>query len=115
MRVQRIPLCTICIVLSPAMGIRTACAQAALAASAPILSFSRITASTPLPNGIELRDGALIMRITAMRADVFAFAPQAPVSFRKMHPGPFCRKHDRHQLKLPRIATQEASAFIPRV
>jgi alpha-glucosidase len=52
------------------MGIRTACAQAALAASAPILSFSRITASTPLPNGIELRDGALIMRITAMRADV---------------------------------------------
>ena len=35
-----------------------------------VLSFARVTAVTPLPSGIELRDGELIMRITALRDDV---------------------------------------------
>ena len=33
-------------------------------------SFDRITQFSPLNNGIELRDGALVMRITALREDV---------------------------------------------
>jgi alpha-glucosidase len=39
-------------------------------ASQPILEFARVTAATPLPNGLELRDGALLLRITALREDV---------------------------------------------
>jgi alpha-glucosidase len=35
-----------------------------------VLTFATVTSVTPLPNGIELRDGALIMRITALRDDV---------------------------------------------
>src|SRR5580698_4950576 len=35
-----------------------------------LLSFSQVTAATPLSNGIELHDGALVMRITALRDDV---------------------------------------------
>ena len=33
-------------------------------------TFSQVTAATPLPNGIELRDGTLILRITALQQDV---------------------------------------------
>jgi alpha-glucosidase len=45
-------------------------AQTSSGGSSEITSFSRITSATPLPNGIELRDGALIMRVTALRDDV---------------------------------------------
>jgi alpha-glucosidase len=38
--------------------------------SSGVVSFSTITSATPLPNGIELRDGALVMQITALRDDV---------------------------------------------
>ena len=38
--------------------------------AAPIASFSQITAVTPLSNGIELRDGPLLLHITALRDDV---------------------------------------------
>ena len=38
--------------------------------TAPIVSFSHVTGVTPLPNGIELRDGPLLVRITALRDDV---------------------------------------------
>jgi alpha-glucosidase len=37
---------------------------------ATIISFSTITSIDPLPNGIELHDGPLTMRITALRDDV---------------------------------------------
>jgi alpha-glucosidase len=36
----------------------------------PVLAFDRITSATPLANGIELRDGVLVVRITALRNDV---------------------------------------------
>ncbi|HEY1743231.1 MAG TPA: glycoside hydrolase family 31 protein [Granulicella sp.] len=35
-----------------------------------VLSFAHITGVTPLPNGVELHDGELVMRITALRDDV---------------------------------------------
>jgi alpha-glucosidase len=35
-----------------------------------VLAFDRITGVTPLANGVELRDGALVVRITALRSDV---------------------------------------------
>lgn len=37
---------------------------------ARILVFDRITGVTPLANGLELRDGSLVVRITALRNDV---------------------------------------------
>jgi alpha-glucosidase len=40
------------------------------ASIAPVFSFAQITAATPLPNGIELHDGILVVRITALRDDV---------------------------------------------
>ncbi len=45
-------------------------AQETPATSAGILTFAKVTGITPLPNGIELHDGPLIMRITALRDDV---------------------------------------------
>jgi alpha-glucosidase len=45
-------------------------AQTSPASPAGTLSFSTITSVAPLSNGIELRDGALTMRITALRDDV---------------------------------------------
>jgi len=36
----------------------------------PVLCFSPITHSTPLANGIEMRNGKMLMRITALRDDV---------------------------------------------
>jgi alpha-glucosidase len=47
-----------------------ASAQEGNAAEPDTLSFSRITAVTPLRDGIELRDGSLILRITALQPDV---------------------------------------------
>ena len=35
-----------------------------------IAQFSRVTSARPLPAGIELRDGAMLMQITALRPDV---------------------------------------------
>lgn len=45
-------------------------AQTDSVGSSEIVSFSKITSTTPLPNGIELHDGRLIMQITALRDDV---------------------------------------------
>src|ERR1700728_2364688 len=45
-------------------------AQARPAGSSSVVSFATVTGATPLPNGIELHDGALIMQITALRDDV---------------------------------------------
>jgi alpha-glucosidase len=62
-----------------AIGSNFACGQVSMndqsasvgdAPVAPVLSFAQITAATPLPNGIELHDGILILRITALRDDV---------------------------------------------
>src|ERR1700687_4533192 len=39
-------------------------------AGEPILQFSRITDESVLPNGVELRDGPMVLRITALRDDV---------------------------------------------
>jgi alpha-glucosidase len=33
-------------------------------------SFAAVTGTTPLPNGVELQDGGLVMQITALREDV---------------------------------------------
>lgn len=48
------------------------CATLSLAARGgpPAVFLSQITSSTPLPNGIELRNGKMLMRITALRDDV---------------------------------------------
>jgi alpha-glucosidase len=45
-------------------------AQTGLTRSAGVASFSSITSATPLPNGVELHDGDLVMQITALRDDV---------------------------------------------
>jgi alpha-glucosidase len=47
-----------------------ACAQTSPVSSANSLSFSTVTSIAPLSNGIELHDGSLTMRITALRDDV---------------------------------------------
>jgi alpha-glucosidase len=53
--------CTIlCCILGLGGGARLGFAQ----------SFAKITNSTPLPHGIELRDGPLLMQVTALREDV---------------------------------------------
>ena len=48
----------------------SASAQGETIGSAEGVSFSKITSVTPVPNGMELHDGPLIMRITALRDDV---------------------------------------------
>ena len=45
-------------------------AQTSSDASPEIHSFSMVTSAAALPNGLELRDGALMMRVTALRDDV---------------------------------------------
>ncbi len=45
-------------------------AQTAPSAPGGVSAFDKVTDVTPLPNGIELHDGALIIRITALRDDV---------------------------------------------
>jgi alpha-glucosidase len=60
----------ICISLSFVTAFHMAYAQANPDPPSPVLSFSQITATISLPNGIELRDGQMVLRITAMRDDV---------------------------------------------
>ncbi len=60
--------CILFIVVGTAAGV--ALAQTPLSTPETIQSFSRVTGITQLANGIELRDGALILRITALRDDV---------------------------------------------
>jgi alpha-glucosidase len=48
----------------------TAFAQANPSTPADVRRFASVTGVTQLPNGIELRDGDLVMRITALRDDV---------------------------------------------
>ena len=45
-------------------------AQTSPTRSAGVASFSSVTSATPLPNGVELHDGGLVMQITALRDDV---------------------------------------------
>jgi alpha-glucosidase len=58
------------VVVCDASGQVTSTASGDATPPASIVSFSRVTGVTPLANGIELRDGALLMRITALRDDV---------------------------------------------
>ena len=44
-------------------------AQSGPASSTVSASFSSVTSATPLPNGVELHDGGLVMQITALRDD----------------------------------------------
>ncbi len=45
-------------------------AQNRPASSTEVASFSSVTSATPLPNGVELHDGGLVMQITALHDDV---------------------------------------------
>jgi alpha-glucosidase len=56
------------VVLCVGLGVASLPANAQSPSS--LLSFSQVTSATPLPNGIELHDGTLVMRITALRDDV---------------------------------------------
>ena len=58
----------LCVVL--AAGIFGLCAQINAQAVGPSVSFARVEAVRSLTNGIELRDGSLVMQITALRDDV---------------------------------------------
>ena len=62
------------VVVCAAPGQVTASASAdstsPVGSAVPIVSFSRVTGVTPLDNGIELRDGSLLMRITALHDNV---------------------------------------------
>ena len=54
----------LCVVLAAgSFGLRAQAVKASV-------SFARVTAARPLPNGVELRDGPLVMQITALRDDV---------------------------------------------
>ncbi len=57
-------------VLCVVMGAGGAFLPAQSGAAAPSVSFSRVTGLQPLVNGVELRDGGLVMRISALRDDV---------------------------------------------
>jgi alpha-glucosidase len=70
MRVLRAPARNICFLVGLAIAAISIGAQPVLDGTGQISSFSRITQATPLANGIELRDGRLLLRITAMRDDV---------------------------------------------
>lgn len=70
-------------------GIACVCAEAQTGSggASEIHSFSTITSAAPLPNGIELHDGALMMRVTALRDDVLRIRAHAQACCRKMHRG----------------------------
>lgn len=70
MSAQRAAASFFTLILGIAIASICASAQTSPASSAKILSFSSITSTAPLPNGIELHDGPLTMRITALRDDV---------------------------------------------
>src|SRR5271168_5432144 len=55
-----------------AVGLAPSCtsAQSNPAHSPSILSFANVTGVSPLPTGVDLRDGPLLVRITALRDDV---------------------------------------------
>ena len=60
----------ICIFFSLAFSVALGRTQPTPANTAGVLSFSKVTSVEPLPSGIELRDGALVMRITALQPNV---------------------------------------------
>jgi alpha-glucosidase len=70
MRARTAPARTNCILLALIASVGIVCAQKALSQPAPTLSFDHITDVAPLANGIELHDGLLVIRITALRNDV---------------------------------------------
>ncbi len=70
MRATIAPARFICILFALIAASRSLIAQPGPAAIADTLSFSAVTNATPLPNGIELRDGELVLRVIALRDDV---------------------------------------------
>ena len=68
MRSRRMPAPRLCIAFLLAAFALRCDGQATVRASS--ISFSGVTANSPLTNGIELHDGPLVMRITALRDDV---------------------------------------------
>ena len=70
MRFRTAPARSICIIAGFMVSVGLARAQPVPNGAGQISSFSQITQATPLDNGIELRDGTLLMQITAMRDDV---------------------------------------------
>ncbi len=70
MRPRSVPALNTCIIFGVLAISRLVLAQGDPSTSPDTLSFARVTSATPLANGIELRDGSLILRITALRDDV---------------------------------------------
>ena len=67
MRAHRAPTSGVCVLIAVVALGGFAPAQVPDSASA---SFSHVTASTPLANGIEVHNGKMVLRITAQREDV---------------------------------------------
>ncbi len=67
---MRAPARHTCLLLGLIATVTILYGQMPASAPAGSVSFARVTAATPLANGIELRDRALILRITALRDDV---------------------------------------------
>jgi alpha-glucosidase len=65
-RVSKVFLSFLCSTLASVC----ACTQTRPSGPVEILRFSTVTSTAPLPNGIEIHDGALTMCITALRDDV---------------------------------------------
>jgi len=71
MRFRTAPARNTCIfLLSLAATLGLVRAQSVPEIPTAAVSFAKVTGVTPLANGIEVRDGLLIMRITALRDDV---------------------------------------------
>jgi alpha-glucosidase len=70
MRAQHAPARNPCILFGVLAAAGLVFAQPVPSTPGSVQSFSSVTAITPLANGIEVRDGALILRITALREDV---------------------------------------------
>jgi alpha-glucosidase len=70
MRARRASAFIFCMMVSLHLLTLSLDAQPDSSVSDGILPFSRVTHVTALANGIELRDGSLVMQITALREDV---------------------------------------------
>ena len=60
----------VCLLLSLTFSVGLGQAQPAPASTAGLLLFSKVTSVEPLANGIELRNGALVMRIIALQPNI---------------------------------------------
>jgi hypothetical protein len=70
MRARMAPVRIICAIVGLAVSMGLVRVQVGHAQSPELVSFAKITSATPLRDGIELRDGSTVMRITALRDDV---------------------------------------------